>query len=62
MVDSAPSSLLAQLEDLSGVEKYQISEEEYNKRDDTFRKFKEQMEKVDPNFMKKAGNAIPADF
>lgn len=45
VVDSAPSSLLSQLEDVSQVEKYQISEEEYNKRDDTFRKFKADMTK-----------------
>ncbi len=62
VVDSAPSSLLAQLEDVSQVEKYQISEEEYNKRDDTFRKFKAKMQQVDPNFMKKSGNKIPDDF
>jgi len=61
VVDSQPS-LLAQLEDVSQVEKYQISEEEYNKRDDTFRKFKNKMQQVDPNFMKKAGNKIPDDF
>jgi tubulin-folding cofactor B len=62
VVDNAPSSLLAQLEDVSQVEKYTISEEEYEKRDDTFRKFKQQMQKQDPNFMKKAGTVIPPDF
>lgn len=62
VVDSAPSSLVSQLEDVSQVEKYQISEEEYNKRDDTFRKFKADMQKKDPNFMKKSGNKIPEDF
>ncbi len=61
VVDSAPS-LLSQLEDVSQVEKYQISEEEYNKRDDTFRKFKAKMQEVDPDFMKKSGNKIPDDF
>jgi tubulin-folding cofactor B len=62
VVDSAPSSLLAQFEDVSQVEKYTISEEEYDKRDDTFRKFKNQMQAVDPNFMKKPVSVIPADF
>jgi len=47
---------------LSQVEKYQMSEEEYNKRDDTFRKFKAEMQKKDPNFMKSSGNKIPDDF
>ena len=50
------------LDDVSQVEKYQISEEEYQKRDDTFRKFKEERQKVDPTFMKKSGNKIPEDF
>jgi hypothetical protein len=44
------------------VEKYQISEEEYNKRDDTFRKFRDEKRKVDPNFMKFTQEKIPADF
>ena len=44
VVDSAPSTFLSQFEDVSQVEKYQISESEYNKRDDTFRKFKEKMQ------------------
>lgn len=61
VVDLVPS-LLAQLEDVSQIEKYQISEEEYNKRDDTFRKYKEKMQVVDPDFMKKSGNKIPDDF
>ena len=61
-MDTAPSTFLASLEDVSQVEKFQISEEEYSKRDDTFRKFKTDMQKVDPNFMKKSGNKIPNDF
>eukprot|EP00347_Sterkiella_histriomuscorum_P006869 403351126 len=61
VVDAAPSSY-GDLDDVSQVEKYQISEDEYNKRDDTFRKFKNERQKVDPTFMKKAGNKIPDDF
>ena len=34
---------LGEFEDVSKVEKYTISEEDYNKRDDTFRKFKAEM-------------------
>ena len=34
---------MSELEDVSKVEKYTISEEEYSKRDDTFRKYKEDM-------------------
>lgn len=62
VVDSAPSSLLSQFEDVSQVEKYTISEEEYDKRDDSFRKFKTERQVVDPNFMKKPVTVIPADF
>ncbi|CDW90329.1 UNKNOWN [Stylonychia lemnae] len=61
VIDAAPASY-GDLDDVSQVEKYQISEEEYNKRDDTFRKFKTDMQKQDPTFMKKAGNKIPDDF
>jgi tubulin-folding cofactor B len=61
VIDSAPQKY-GDLDDLSQVEKYQISEEEYSKRDDTFRKFKEDMQKQNPNFMKSSGNKIPADF
>jgi tubulin-folding cofactor B len=53
---------LGQWDDVSGVEKYTISEEDYNKRDDTFRKFKEQMMKKNPNFMKPSGESIYEDF
>lgn len=62
MVDAAPSTFLASLEDVSQVEKYQMSNEEYDKRDDTFRKFKAERQKVDPNFMKVTVAKIPADF
>ncbi|KAH7825719.1 putative CAP-GLY domain-containing protein [Monocercomonoides exilis] len=41
-VDTSPTNSLGDLTDVSKVEKFKISEEEYNKRDDSFRKFKEQ--------------------
>lgn len=50
------------MNDVSQVEKYQISKEEYGKRDGTFLKYKESMQKKDPTFMKKAQEKIPADF
>ncbi|WRX25146.1 Ubiquitin-like domain - like 10 [Theobroma cacao] len=45
VIDLDPSSVTSGgwLEDTSLVEKYSISEEEYNKRSGTFRKFKEKM-------------------
>ncbi|XP_031258504.1 tubulin-folding cofactor B [Pistacia vera] len=46
VIDLDPSSVTSGgwLEDTSLVEKYTISEEEYRKRDGTFRKFKEKMQ------------------
>ena len=58
---SGPNTL-GEFEDVSRVEKYTISEEDYNKRDDTFRKFKEQMQKNNPNFMKPNGDSAYEDF
>ncbi|KAL3691899.1 hypothetical protein R1sor_005550 [Riccia sorocarpa] len=52
IVDLDPTSLSAGgwLEDTSLIEKYEISEDSYNKRDDTFRKFKEKRLAEDPTW------------
>jgi len=42
VIDTDPSATIASLQDTSQVEKYTMSEEEYNKRQGTYRKFKEQ--------------------
>ena len=47
VIDLNPSSILKELEDLSQVEKYEMSEENYDKLPDNFRKFKKQL--VDNN-------------
>lgn len=62
VIDESPGYNFEDFEDTSKVEKYQISEEDYNKRDDTFRKFKEKMIEKDPNFMKKNKKDIPEDY
>ncbi|KAK8984797.1 hypothetical protein V6N11_020111 [Hibiscus sabdariffa] len=51
IIDLDPSSVTSGgwLEDTSLVEKYSISEDEYNKRSGTFRKFKEQMASQNPS-------------
>lgn len=53
---------LGEFEDVSRVEKYTISEEDYEKRDDTFRKFKAEMQKHNPSFMKPNGDSAYEDF
>lgn len=53
---------VGQWDDVSKVEKYTISEEDYNKRDDTFRKFKQDMQKKNPNFMNSKGESAYEDF
>lgn len=62
VVDASPGYNFEDFEDTSKVEKYKISEEEYDKRDDTFRKFKEKMIKKDPNFLKKNKKDIDENF
>lgn len=37
---------------MSRVEKYTISDADYDKRDDSFRNFKKRMQQQDPTFMK----------
>ena len=50
--DLNPNSMLVQnnFDDLSTVNKYEISEEDYNKRNDTVRKFKKKL-MSDPNYI-----------
>jgi tubulin-specific chaperone B len=53
---------LGEFDDVSRVEKYTISEDDYNKRDDSFRKFKQTMQAQNPNFMKPNGDSAYEDF
>ena len=52
VTDNDPFSLSAQggLEDLSKVQKYEMSDADYNARENTYRKFKEQKLLEDPNW------------
>ena len=43
--------MLLDLDDLSQVPKYEMSNDEYDKREDSFRNFKKKMMAKDPNFM-----------
>jgi tubulin-folding cofactor B len=53
VIDLNPNSVLVQnnLDDLSTVKKYEISEEDYMKREDNIRKFKKKL-LSDPNYIK----------
>ncbi|CAI2377531.1 unnamed protein product [Moneuplotes crassus] len=62
VVDSNPGIDFSEFEDVSKVEKYKISDEDYDKRDDTFKKFKEKMIKKDPNFITKNKRKIEDDY
>ncbi len=42
--------MFGEFEDLSKVEKYVMKDSDYDKRDDTFRKFRERQLAINPNF------------
>lgn len=48
VVDTDPNNTIKQLQDTTDVEKYTMSEEEYNKREGTYRKWKEQSKAANP--------------
>lgn len=61
VIDLDPSSVTSGgwLEDTSLVEKYSISDEAYDKRDGTFRKFKEKLAYQNPSAVE---NKIPDSY
>ena len=62
VVDESGQVQMNQFDDVSGVEKYKISEENYAKRGDNFRSFKQKMMAANPNFMNAQGESSYADF
>eukprot|EP01111_Echinosteliopsis_oligospora_P008445 TRINITY_DN2411_c0_g1_i1.p1 TRINITY_DN2411_c0_g1~~TRINITY_DN2411_c0_g1_i1.p1 ORF type:complete len:250 (-),score=66.44 TRINITY_DN2411_c0_g1_i1:33-782(-) len=48
VVDLDPYKTIAQLNDVSQIEKYTMSEDDYNKREHTYRKFKQQQQTNSP--------------
>ena len=54
-IDTNPSCNFGEFEDLSKVEKYVMDDAEYDKRDDSFRKFRERQLKANPNFKSYVG-------
>ena len=49
VIDNDPESILKELEDVSQVQKYEMSDADYNNKENTFRKFKA----ANPDFFKK---------
>ena len=51
-IDTNPAAqaFISEFEDVSRVDKYEISDADYDKRADTFRKFRERQLKMNPNF------------
>ena len=63
VIDDSGHSVVDQFQDVSQVEKYQISEEAYSKRDDTFRAFKAKMQAAGhTNFINEKGESVYEDF
>ena len=62
VIDESGQMQMNQFDDVSGVEKYKISEENYAKRGDNFRSFKQKMMAANPNFMNAKGESSYADF
>ena len=60
--DTSGTAVANEWDDVSKVEKYTISENDYNNREDTFRKFKKDMQKQYPGFMKPNGDSAYDDF
>lgn len=59
VVDTDPHSLSAHggLENVENVQKYKISEEAYNKRENTYRKYRDEKQKTDPTWTATRGMA-----
>jgi len=51
VIDNDPESVLKDIDNVNKVEKYEMSDEAYNNRTNTFRKYKEQMMSQNPGFM-----------
>ena len=62
VVDESGSTAMNEWEDVSKVEKYEISDENYAKRGGNIRDFKKKMMAANPNFMNAAGESSYTDF
>ena len=63
VIDESGTAILNEFEDVSRVEKYEISETDYAKRDDSVRSWKGRMAAAgNPNFIKEDGDSVYEDF
>lgn len=63
VIDESGTNMAGEFDDVSKVEKYEISEKDYSKRTDTFRSFKQRMQAAgNPNFVKPDGDSVYEDF
>ena len=62
VIDESGSTAMGEFEDVSKVEKYKISDENYAKRGGNFRDFKKKMMAANPNFMNAHGESSYTDF
>jgi tubulin-folding cofactor B len=60
VIDSNPNSILKEIESFEGVEKYMMSDEDYDKLPDNFRKWKTNFLKQNPNIIHINKNAVTA--
>lgn len=62
VTDSDPCDLFTHLNDPNAVPKYEMSEEDYAHREDSFRNFKKKMMAKNPNFMNAHNQAVVPDY
>lgn len=55
ITDVSGTAVMGEFDDVSKVEKYVMSDADYDKKTDTFRNFLKEKRKTNPNFMKADG-------
>ena len=62
ITDTSGTVVANEWDDVSKVEKYVMTDKDYDKRTDTFRNFVKEKRKTNPDFMKADGGSIYEDF
>lgn len=58
-MDMNPNSIHKEIEDLAKIQKYTISDEDYDKIPENFRKWKKQLHESNPDLLEKINNPVP---